>query len=104
MRTSVKPNEKEVKAYYAANQAQFTEPEQLRVSVILLKVDPSSPAATWKQVDEQAQALAKRARAGEDFAALARQHSADPSAPQGALRLIRRRETFDDLVRAEIVD
>ena len=83
IRTGVKPNENQVKAYYAAHQAQFTEPEQWRVSLVLLKVDPSSPTATWMKVDEQAQAIAKQARAGEDFAALARQHSADESAQQG---------------------
>ena len=83
VRTSVKPNEQEVKAYYAAHQVKFTEPEQLRVSLVLLKVDPSSPAATWMKADEQAQAIAKRARAGEDFTALARQYSADESAQQG---------------------
>ena len=83
VRNNVKPNDKQVRAYYATNQAQFTEPEQLRVSVILLKVDPSAPTASWTKADEQVQAIAKRARAGEDFAALARQHSADGSAQQG---------------------
>lgn len=83
IRARVKPNEQQVKTYYAAHPPQFTEPEQMRVSVILLKVDPSASAATWTKTSEQAQALAKRARAGEDFAALARQHSADPSAKQG---------------------
>ena len=51
--------------------------------MILLKVDPSATSATWKKSDEQAQALVKRVRAGEDFAALARQHSGDGSAQQG---------------------
>lgn len=83
VRTSVKPSQSQVKAYYAAHQDKFTEPEQLRVSVILLKVDPSAPSATWKKTEELAQAIAKRARGGEDFAALARQHSADESAKQG---------------------
>ena len=83
VRNKVKLDEKQVRAYYASHQAQFTEPEQQRVSVILLKVDPSATGATWLKADEQAKALAKRARAGEDFAALARQHSADPSAKQG---------------------
>ena len=83
VRSSTKPNEKQVKAYYAAHQVKFTEPEQTRVSVILLKVDPSATSATWKKADEQAQALVKRVRAGEDFAALARQHSGDGSAQQG---------------------
>lgn len=83
VRGGVKVSEKQVKAYYAAHQEQFTEPEQTRVSVILLKVEPSATSATWKKAEEQAQALAKRVRAGEDFAALARQHSGDGSAPQG---------------------
>lgn len=83
VRASVKVSDKQVRDYYAANQDKFTEPEQTRVSVILLKVDPSATSATWKKAEEQAHALAKRVRAGEDFAALARQHSGDGSAAQG---------------------
>ncbi|MDP2369633.1 peptidylprolyl isomerase [Rhodoferax sp.] len=83
VRAGVQPDEQQVRAYYAANQAQFTEPEQQHVAVILLKVEPSASSATWQKADEQAKAIAKRARAGEDFAALARQYSADPSAKQG---------------------
>ena len=83
VRTEAKASEDQAKAYFAAHPEKFTEPEQLRISVILIKVDPSSPSATWAKADETAQALAKRARAGEDFAALARQYSADESAKQG---------------------
>jgi parvulin-like peptidyl-prolyl isomerase len=83
VRTGVKPSDKDVRAYFAAHQDQFTEPEQLRVSVILLKVDPSATTAVWKKAEEQAQAIAKRVRGGEDFAAIARKESADESAPQG---------------------
>lgn len=73
----------EVKAYYAAHQDKFTEPEQLRVSVILLKVDPSSPSAAWVKANEEAAGLVKKLQAGADFAATARLHSADASAQQG---------------------
>ena len=55
----------------------------MRVSVILLKVDPSANDAAWKAIEERAKALARRLRGGEDFAALARQHSAEASALQG---------------------
>ena len=83
VRSEAKASEDQVKAYFAANPEMFTEPEQLRLSVILIKVDPSAPSATWAKADETSQALAKRARAGEDFAALARQYSADDSSKQG---------------------
>lgn len=82
-RDSAKASEKQAREYYAAHREKFTEPEQLRVSVILLKVDPSSDSTTWKKAQEQAQALVSRARSGEDFASLARQHSGDGSAAQG---------------------
>lgn len=83
VRDGVKVTEKQVKGYYAAHQDQFTEPEQMRVSLILLKVDPSAPGATWQKASDDALALAKRVRGGEDFATLARKHSADGSAQQG---------------------
>jgi parvulin-like peptidyl-prolyl isomerase len=83
VRDQHQPTDAQVKAYFAAHRDKFTEPEQMRVSVILLKVDPSANDADWKAREEQARALARRLRAGEDFAALARQHSAEASALQG---------------------
>lgn len=83
VRGSVKPTAKQVKAYYGANLDKFTEPERLRASVILLKVDPSSPVTAWAKTEEQAKALTKRARAGENFSALSKQYSQDDSAQQG---------------------
>ncbi len=83
VRASATADEADVKAYYLTHPDKFTEPEQLRVAVILLKVDPAAPTTSWIEVDQQAQALVQRARAGEDFGALARAHSADSSAAQG---------------------
>lgn len=83
VRNVPKPELKEVKAYYAANPAKFTEPEQLRVSVILLKVDPSSPSTTWVKADEEAKGILKKLKGGADFATIARTQSADGSAQQG---------------------
>lgn len=82
-RANVKADAKDAKAYFLKHPEKFTEPEKLRVSAILLKVDPSSPKETWIKADEEAKALIKRLRGGADFAELARQHSADPSAKQG---------------------
>ena len=83
VRAAAAPGPAAVQAYYAANPAKFTEPEQLHVAVILFKVDPSAPTEQWIKVDQQAQAIALRARAGEDFAKLARQYSNDDSAQRG---------------------
>lgn len=77
------PDEKQLVAYYEANPDKFTEPGRQRVSVILLKVDPSSAAAVWDAVLEQAGDLVQRIARGEDFAELARTHSGDASAHRG---------------------
>jgi parvulin-like peptidyl-prolyl isomerase len=82
-RANVKADVKDAKAYFAKHPEKFTEPGKLRVSAILLKVDPSSPKETWVKADEEAKGLVKQLRGGADFAELARKHSADPSAKQG---------------------
>lgn len=69
------PNVEQIREYYTAHPEKFTEPEQLRVSVILLVVDPSSPRETWDKASELGQDLVKRLSDGADFAVLAREHS-----------------------------
>ncbi|HWJ93311.1 MAG TPA: peptidylprolyl isomerase [Telluria sp.] len=83
VRAAAVPSAADVAAYYAANPAKFTEPQRSHVAVILLPVEPSAPTEQWVKVDEQAQALLARVKGGEDFAALARQYSADSSAAKG---------------------
>lgn len=77
------PAEDKVRAYYKANPEKFTEPEKMRLSMILLRVDPSSTTAVWQAAEAEAAAILKRAEAGADFAELARMHSADESAAKG---------------------
>jgi len=78
-----KPAEGQVAAYYEQHKEKFTEPEQVKLSMILLKVEPSSPSATWLAAMDEGAAIAKRLRSGADFAALARLHSGDASAEKG---------------------
>ncbi len=77
------PAEEAVRAYYAANPEKFTEPEKMRLSVILLQVDPSSATAVWDAAEAEAAALVRRLEAGADFAELARLHSSHESAGIG---------------------
>lgn len=77
------PSEGEAKAFYDANKALFVEPEQVKLSVILLKVDPSSPQAAWDAARAEAQGLHARLLKGASFSDLARLHSGDLSAGRG---------------------
>jgi peptidyl-prolyl cis-trans isomerase C len=75
--------EDEIKKFYNDRPADFEEPEKVHVRhLLLMTMDPTTHAplsadqvaAKRKQIDD----LLKRARAGEDFASLARQYSEDP--------------------------
>lgn len=77
------PTEAQLQAYYEQNKEKFIEPEQVKVSMILLKVDPSSPQPKWDGAIEEGSAIVKRLRGGADFAQLAHLHSGDPSAAKG---------------------
>jgi hypothetical protein len=77
------PTPEEVKRFYETKPELFTEPEKLRLAVILLKVDPSSPQSAWDAAHEEAKAIVARLKKGADFAELAKLHSGDKSGAQG---------------------
>jgi parvulin-like peptidyl-prolyl isomerase len=83
VRAEVAPTDAEVRAYYERNPAQFTEPEKVRVSVILLRVDPGAGKAARDRAREEAAAIRARLAKGADFAELAKIHSSDPTADKG---------------------
>ncbi len=67
------PTDAEVQQYYDANITQYTTPGQVRASHILLRTEEQDES----DVEARARELADEARAGADFAELARQHSQD---------------------------
>lgn len=77
-RAKVTVPEADVQRYYSQNLAQYTTPEQVRASHILL----STQGKTEADVEKVAQDVLQRAKAGEDFAALARQYSDDPGSKE----------------------
>lgn len=77
------PDADELRQFYDENRDKFTQPEQLHVSVILLRVPPSSGQDAWDQAVAAAEAVAARILDGADFAAEAREHSDDVTAPHG---------------------
>lgn len=77
------PSEAVARAYYDKHKDLFVEPEQVKLSLILLKVDPSSPQTVWNGALEEAQGIHRKLKAGADFGEMARLHSGDKSAAQG---------------------
>lgn len=77
------PTAREARAYYEQHKELFVEPEQVKVSVILLKVDPGSPQAAWNAAHDEARRIRERLGAGADFGELAKLHSGDLSAGRG---------------------
>ena len=75
--------EQEISDYYELNQERFKDPEQVKARHILFKVAPNASESEEGEAKEEALAILKRARAGEDFSELARKHSQDPSASKG---------------------
>jgi peptidyl-prolyl cis-trans isomerase C len=79
--------EAEARKYYDENPNEFTIPEQVRASHILISTEATDPNADPNQVKsqarEKAEGLLKQVRDGADFAALAKENSACPSASEG---------------------
>ncbi len=83
VRADLSPTDAEVRAFYDRNPALFTEPEKVRLSVILLRVDPSAGKAARDKAREEAAGIRARLAKGADFAEIAKIHSGDPSAEKG---------------------
>jgi len=76
--------DEDVKKYYEANIDRFVEPEKVKVSHILIKVNPSSSRKEFEGLLKKSEMiLAKAKEKGADFAALATEFSDDPSSEQG---------------------
>jgi len=81
--TQPPPADAQVREFYDKNPEKFKQEEAIRASHILFRVPENADAATKKKAMDEAQSVLKEARAGADFAALAKKHSGDGSAQQG---------------------
>lgn len=82
-RTIADPPLSEIQDFYDKNPGKFTKPKDQKLSLILLKVDPTSGSDIWRAVLEEAEKLVTKLRNGADFAELARIHSGDVTADAG---------------------
>jgi peptidyl-prolyl cis-trans isomerase C len=77
------PSDAQAREFYDKNPDKFKQPEAVRASHILILADEKADAETKKKALAQAQSVLKQAKAGADFAALAKKYSKDSSAAQG---------------------
>lgn len=94
--SKVNISSREVKEYYEQYKDSLPEqPESAKLSQILLKIEPSQK--TIDSLKNLAQMIDDKAKAGEDFAELAKKYSQDPSAKEGGdLGFLRRGEILPD--------
>lgn len=71
------PDAATLAAFYESRKDLFTEPEQFKLSIILIKVDPGSAQQVWDSTLEEGRNILKKIHSGADFAELARARSGD---------------------------
>jgi peptidyl-prolyl cis-trans isomerase SurA len=70
-------------AYYDAHKQEFTQPEQIKLSEILVPTPADADDAAISQAQAKAQDLEAKLKAGENFEDLAKANSGGPTAAQG---------------------
>jgi peptidyl-prolyl cis-trans isomerase C len=77
---TVEVSDAEAKAFYDENKEDFNMPEEVQASHILIKVAPTATPEEKAAAKAKIDGLLKKAKAGGDFTALAKENSEDPSA------------------------
>ncbi len=75
--------EKEIKAYYDSNSNLFKQPEQVRASHILIKVEPKAKESEKEDALKKIKEVQEKQKKGDDFAKLAKDYSQGPSNVKG---------------------
>ncbi|MGE5303161.1 MAG: SurA N-terminal domain-containing protein [Alphaproteobacteria bacterium] len=82
--SSVEINDKEIEDYYQANRdSKFHRPKQVKLRYISVRVAPEADAKQKEAARARANRILADARAGKDFAQLAKKESDDPTASKG---------------------
>ncbi|MDH3475790.1 MAG: peptidylprolyl isomerase [Rhodospirillales bacterium] len=79
----IQVSDAEVHDFYLANQVRFVQSEQINVRHVLIKLASDADEAATAAARGKIEQVLEQARAGADFAELAKTRSEGPSAPQG---------------------
>jgi peptidyl-prolyl cis-trans isomerase C len=79
----VKLSDMDIRAFYENNPETFKQPERVKASHILVKVDPKADASQKAEAQKKIDLVQAKLQKGEDFGALAKEYSEGPSGPKG---------------------
>ena len=80
VRAKIQVGETEMREYYEANRAKYSEEDTFRARHIFFKVNEKAPSADIKRTMTTALMVLAEAKSGKDFVELARSYSEDPAA------------------------
>lgn len=95
--SKIKVSDADIDNYIADHQAGNAAPAALNLAQILIEIPDGASAATIKKLSDRAEALAQRARAGENFAALAKSNSDAADGANGGVLGLRPTDRYPDL-------
>ncbi len=75
--------DEETNAYYTGNPQLFKQPEQVKASHILIKVEPTADDAKKAEAGKKIEEIQQKLKEGGDFAELAKEYSEGPSSAKG---------------------
>jgi len=79
----MKITDEESKTFYDKNLQLFQQPERVKASHILIKVDEGAPEEKKAEARKKIKEIQQKVQNGEDFATLAKTYSEGPSGPKG---------------------
>lgn len=79
----IEVSDEETKSFYDKNPQLFQQPEQIKASHILIKVQADAPDDQKAAARKKIESVQQKVKKGEDFATLAKTYSEGPSGPRG---------------------
>ena len=76
-------SDSDIRAFYENNPEAFKQPERVKASHILIKVDPQADPSQKAEAQKKIDLVQAKLQKGEDFGALAKEYSEGPSGPKG---------------------
>jgi len=102
VRAKIQVGESEMREYYDANRAKYTEEETFRARHIFFRTNEKAPSEEIKRTMNTALMVLAEAKSGKDFAELAKSYSEDPAARKdgGALGTFKKGDMMPELETA----